>query len=207
MAYLNSKLIPHARGRQEFDNAYSDCAQYGNVNFWDERYVTETEPFEWYCSFDKIPTILEVMELDFNILIAGCGNSNILEEMAIGGYQKLVGIDFSRVVLNQMGVRCNDLPEISFVLGNVVDTDFPSEFFNGIIDKACFDAIICHEEGSSKATQYIDEVVRILTDTGIFILISHGNPEAILPYLWQVDIDLPYYTPWTVKVDAIGKFN
>ncbi len=45
-------LIPLGRGEQEFDTTYSDCVQYGRVQFWDSRYVENPDPFEWYYSYD-----------------------------------------------------------------------------------------------------------------------------------------------------------
>jgi 2-polyprenyl-3-methyl-5-hydroxy-6-metoxy-1,4-benzoquinol methylase len=47
-------------------------------------------------------------------MIAGCGSSNMLEDMAADGYQQLVGADISRVVIHQMKVRCADIPQVSF---------------------------------------------------------------------------------------------
>jgi hypothetical protein len=48
-------------------------------------------------------------------------------------------------------------------------------------------------------------VERILSDTGVFIIISYGNPEQRLPFLEQHDIDVPRYTPWTIEVQALCK--
>ena len=131
----------------------------------------------------------------------------MIEDMAADGFEQLVGCDFSRVILNQMRVRCSDLPQVSFHLETLTDTNFPNECFQGIIDKAVFDSIICTEDGETKVRQYINEVERILTDTGIFILISHSNPNDMLQYLEQYDIDEPYFSPWYIEVNAHGKFS
>jgi ubiquinone/menaquinone biosynthesis C-methylase UbiE len=192
---------------QEFDSAYSDCAQYGKVNFWDERYVHDSEPFEWYYPYQYFRSILiDKLQLDMNIMIAGCGSSNMLEDMAVDGFEQLTGVDFSRVVLNQMEVRCEDLPQISLQLGTVEDLNYPNEFFEAIVDKALFDSIACSEEGQIKITQYVNEVERILTDTGIFIVISNSNPDEMLKHLEQYDIEEPNYSPWYIEVQAVGMF-
>lgn len=46
---------------------------------------------------------------------------------------------------------------------------------------------------------------RILTDIGVFIIISYGNPQQRLHFLEQHDLDEPYYTPWTIEVQALCK--
>jgi ubiquinone/menaquinone biosynthesis C-methylase UbiE len=194
-------------GNQEFDSAYSDCAQYGKVVFWDDRYVHDPEPFEWYYPYQYFRNILlDKLQLDMNIMIAGCGSSNMLEDMAADGFERLIGVDYSRVVLSQMEVRCEDLPQVSFQLGTVEDLDYPSGFFEAIIDKALFDSIACSEEGKIKIAQYVNEVERILTETGIFIVISNSNPSVMLNYLEQYDIEEANYTPWYIEVQAVGMF-
>lgn len=198
-------LVTLELGEEEFDNAYTDCAQYSKVSFWDETYAAETEPFEWYYPYDKFRAVIR-SKLQFNdrVLVAGCGNSNILEDMADDGFEQLDGCDFSRIVLDQMRLRCENLPQISFHLESVGDTDFFDESFDGVIDKALFDSMICAEDGPRKVTEYINEVDRILLDTGVFILISHSNPEEVLPYLEQYDIDQPNCSTWIVDVQAVG---
>lgn len=44
-----------------------------------------------------------------------------------------------------------------------------------------------------------------MNDTGVFIIISYGNPEQRLHYLEQYDIDEPHFTPWIVEVQALLK--
>lgn len=47
----------------------------------------------------------------------------------------------------------------------------------------------------------------MLKENGVFIIISHGNPEMRLTYLEQYDIDEPHYTPWFIDVQAVGMFQ
>lgn len=41
-------LVAPKKGEQEFDDVISDYAQYGRIQFWDERYLNDLEPFEWF---------------------------------------------------------------------------------------------------------------------------------------------------------------
>jgi hypothetical protein len=49
------------------------------------------------------------------------------------------------------------------------------------------------------------EVERLLNETGVFFLVSHGTPEDNIPMLEQYDIDEPYFTPWGLEVQGLGK--
>lgn len=89
---------------------------------------------------------------------AGCGNSYLLEDMAMEGYENLVGADISRVVIEQMRSRSSKFPEITFFRGNMIDTDLPERSFDAIIDKGLFDSFICNHLGVSEVEAYVREV-------------------------------------------------
>ena len=53
------------------------------MNFWDNYFVQEPEPFEWYFDYDTFKeTIQESMKRDGKIIIAGCGNSHMPEDVS-----------------------------------------------------------------------------------------------------------------------------
>lgn len=69
-------------GENEFDNAYSDGAQYGRVNFWDSYFAEETEPFEWYFDYYVFKeTINDAVPREGKVLLAGTGNSHMPEDV------------------------------------------------------------------------------------------------------------------------------
>lgn len=205
--HLNDELlIAPRKGELEFDDVTSDKASYGSVQFWDARYAHEHEPFEWYYGYSYFrETILEYCDKYEKVLLAGCGSSNMIGDMADDGYTKLIANDFSRVVLKQLEYRYADYPQISYFHGTMTDTDIPRESIRAVIDKALFDSMLCTQTGPVNIAQYVNEVERILDDDGVFIIISHGNPETRLIYLEQYDIDEPYFTPWVVEVQALMK--
>ena len=85
------------------------------------------------------------------------------------------------------------------------DTNLPEGSIDAIIDKGLMDSIICGQNGATDVKAYMNEVERLLDDTGVFIMVSHSNPEERLQYLEQYDIDEPHYTPWEVEIQAIVK--
>lgn len=156
---VNRKLVAFKKGEAEFDDQTSDIAQYGRVQFWDDRYAKEFEPFEWYCAYEHIAeTIKDTIALDANVLIAGCGSSNMLGDMVDDGYTHLVGADISRVCIKEMKSRYKDFPEITFFQGTMCDTDLPEDSFDAIIDKGLLDALLCTQVGATSVAQYIVEV-------------------------------------------------
>ena len=57
-------------------------AQYGKPEYWDERYARDPEPFDWYQRWSGIRDIcMNYMKPSDNVLIVGCGNSRLGEEM------------------------------------------------------------------------------------------------------------------------------
>jgi SAM-dependent methyltransferase len=243
-----SKLTSKEKGVEEFDDVISDVAQYGRVQYWEGRYANEHEPFEWYFSYDYFQeTVRSYIPLDRRVLIAGCGTSHMLGDMADDGYQQLVGADTSRVAIAQLKYRYRDYEQITFFQGNMTDTDLPDASFGAIIDKALFDSLLCTQMGNASIAQYVQEVSedrldmfdlvsqsfffsttltifptsslrfsvvfkrtrqveRLLDETGVFIIVSFGNPEQRLPHIEQYDIDEPHFTPWVVEVQAVRKF-
>lgn len=203
-----ARLIAARVGQEEFDNTYSDVAQYGKISFWDDYYAKEMEPFEWYYGYLCYKEIItDYIPRHWKVMIAGCGNSNIIEDMVFDGYESVIGADISRVVISQLTVRCKDLPQASFFQGNMCDTDLPEESVDAIIDKCLFDSLLCSATTVVTTAQYLNEVVRLLSPGGVFIMITNGNPEERLPQLMQEDLDEPYYKPWNIDCQAISKPN
>lgn len=193
-------------GEDEFDNAYSDAAQYGRINFWDAYFVDESEPFEWYFDYATFrETINDNVARDAKVLLAGTGNSHMPEDMVEDGYINVCAADISRVVISQLKIRCKEYPEVSFFQGTMCDTNLPEESVDAIIDKGLLDSIICGQMGATDVKVYMIEIERLLSSEGVFILVSHGNPEERLHFLEQYDIDEPNYTPWQVEIQALSK--
>jgi hypothetical protein len=154
------RLTPHEVGEEEFDDVISDSAQYGRIQFWDLKYATEHEPFEWYYGYDCFrETIRDYVPRNEKVMIAGCGSSNMLGDMADDGYENLIGADLSRVVMTQLKYRYQDYPQISFFQGTMTDTDLPENSIGAVIDKGLLDALLCTQTGAITVAQYVQEVL------------------------------------------------
>ena len=201
-----NSLIPRKVGEEEFDNIIPEVAQYGRIQFWDDRYLNEPEPFEWFHPYEYYrDSILDAIDLESKVLIAGCGTSNMPEDMAMDGYKNVIAQDISRVAIKMQQTRCQHIPEISYMTGNMTDMDLEEETMDAVIDKGLLDALLCSSMGETVVAQYVNEVIRILSPTGTFICISSLTPEECLPLLEQFDIDEPFYTPWLIEVQGTLK--
>lgn len=49
-----TNLVVRKKGEQEFDDVISEFAQYGRIQYWDDRYMRDLEPFEWYISISSL---------------------------------------------------------------------------------------------------------------------------------------------------------
>jgi len=202
-----NSLIPQKLGEEEFDNLIPDVAQYGRVQFWDQRYMAESEPFEWYHPYEYYrAAITENIPFEKKVLIAGCGTSNMPEDLVHDGYTSVIGQDISRIAIKMQEVRYKHLAEnLKFMTGNMTDLDVDEGYVDAVIDKALLDSLYCSAMGETVVAQYVNEVIRLLTAEGVFIVISYMPPEDCLPMLEQFDIDEPYYTPWLIEVQAMMK--
>lgn len=203
---MRNSLIPQKPGEEEFDNHVPDVAQYGRIQFWDERYLVDSEPFEWFHGYDYYREVItDNIEPDRRIMVAGCGTSNMPEDLINDGFTNVVGQDISRVAIKMQEIRNKHTDGLKFITGNMTDMDLPDESFDAIIDKALLDSLFCSAMGDTVTAQYVNEVIRLLSADGCFIVVSYMPPEDCLPILEQFDIDEPYYTPWLIEVQAMLK--
>lgn len=93
-------------------------AHYGRLDFWDERYTKDREPFDWYQRFNGIQETMNkfIPSKNSKILNAGCGNSSknlnkgigLSEDMMEDGYTSIDNIDYSKVVIETMIEKCKE---------------------------------------------------------------------------------------------------
>lgn len=96
--------------------------RYDDVDYWNDRYKNDAQPFEWLQRYSSIrhfftpkylcpfkPATDEAKatpEKPFphsnRVLIIGCGNSYLGQEMWLDGFKQIHQLDFSSVVIDQM---------------------------------------------------------------------------------------------------------
>jgi len=141
---------------------------------------------------------------DCRVLIVGCGNSRLGEDMIIDGWTGgIVGVDWSTIVIDQMKAKYTDemllklaAPKaggrkvldsqapppklMEFVCADIVEgLSFQDGAFDLIVCKGCFDALVTGAGSTANARKLNAECHRLLNvDYGALVVVTHGNPES-----------------------------
>lgn len=131
-------------------------------------------------------------ESDEPILMLGCGNSRLGEEMIqIGGWRgPIIQVDVSSRVVESVSQRCGSLiseGHMNFVQDDATEL---SAFRNGMIhaclDKGLMDAVYCADE-YEQCSSILKSVNRVLKPGGSFIFLSFSRPNFLLPKVLSLD--------------------
>ncbi|KAF8623206.1 hypothetical protein AX15_006444 [Amanita polypyramis BW_CC] len=176
---------------------------YGSKHYWNQRYTLDNaSDFDWFKSYaDLAPYIYDLIpdRRSSRILILGCGNSKLSEEMWNDGYKNIMNTDYSSVVIEQMRQRHgNTRPEMEWHEMDVRDLKFESGTFDVAIDKGTMDAMMTAKGDVwdpppcvvEDCTKEVDEAIRVLRKGGIFIYITFGQPHFRRRYLTRPDTTL-----------------
>jgi len=162
-------------------------AEYGKTEYWDERYTKDPEVFEWYQTYQGIRHVLQPwIHEKSNVLIVGCGNSSMGEDLAKAGVHKVTSIDTSRVVVQQMSAKHREITNLAYTVMDVRRMQYPDASFDVCVDKGLLDTLLCMRDGEEVAKAAFSEIYRILKPSGALVLVSHGGPEGRAP-LFQTE--------------------
>ncbi|XP_057976812.1 uncharacterized protein LOC131163964 [Malania oleifera] len=158
---------------------------YGDALYWDARYVQDGGPFDWYQRYAALrPFIRKYVPATSRVLVVGCGNAVMSEDMVKDGYEDIMNIDISSVVIDMMKRKYEHIPQLKYMQMDVTDMSFfPNETFGSIIDKGTLDSLMCGTDAPISAPRMLGEVSRLLKPGGIFMLITYGDPTVRMPHL------------------------
>ena len=176
-------------------------AQYGKQEYWEDRYQKDKEPFDWYQRYSGVKDMItQYIQPSFQILVVGCGNSKLSEDMFEDGYQNITNIDNSYNVIKQMTDHYKEkIPQMTFKVMDTKSLQFEDGSFDAVIDKACFDSILCGDGSGPNSENMLNEIHRVLSPNGVYICISYGVPENRMGYFNKGGDD------WTVFTQKAAK--
>jgi len=97
------------------------------------------------------------------VLIVGCGNSRLSENMFDDGFSDVTSIDYSEVVVRTMTETVTSKkPALKYVVMDARELKFPDESFDVIIDKGTLDSVLCGEETVRNSATMLAEIHRVL---------------------------------------------
>ncbi|CAM9112308.1 unnamed protein product, partial [Ectocarpus fasciculatus] len=144
------------------------------------------------------------MDEQDEVLVCGCGNSEMSVDMYDDGFENILNVDISRVAIHQMAETYKAYP-MEWKSIDLTREEFPEEKFDVALDKACLDSIACNLRGVVNVENYLQQMDRLLQPEGAFICVSFAPPEERLELLEYWDIDQPARClAWDVHVDTIG---
>ncbi|KAL3727875.1 hypothetical protein ACJRO7_032595 [Eucalyptus globulus] len=110
---------------------------YGESWYWDRRYETDSGAFDWYQKYSALAPLVNLyVPREDRVLVVGCGNSEFSEGMVDDGYEDVVNIDISSVVIEAMQKKYSNRPQLKYMKMDVREmSGFDSHSFNAVIDK------------------------------------------------------------------------
>ncbi|EEF43166.1 EEF1A lysine methyltransferase 4 isoform X1 [Ricinus communis] len=175
---------------------------YGESWYWDNRYANESGPFDWYQKYSSLAPLINLYIPRHHhprILVVGCGNSAFSDGMVDDGYDDVVNIDISSVVIEAMNNKYSNRPQLKYIQMDVREMSaFQTGSFDAVIDKGTLDSILCGNNSRQNATLMLEDVWRVLKDKGVYILVTYGAPVYRLCLLKESCL-------WTIKLHVIEK--
>ena len=112
------------------------------------------------------------------ILVLGCGNSTLSEEMYDSGHKLITNNDISKLCIERMKKRNENIrPNMKWDVMDIRDmSSYKDELFDIIVDKGTIDAILCGKDPHLNAAIMLSECQRILKTGGVYVAISFGLP-------------------------------
>eukprot|EP00919_Chromeraceae_sp_WS-2016_P047030 GHVR01111525.1.p1 GENE.GHVR01111525.1~~GHVR01111525.1.p1 ORF type:complete len:161 (+),score=38.57 GHVR01111525.1:377-859(+) len=116
------------------------------------------------------------------------------------GYHDIVNLDVSPVVVTAMQHKYIDKAGLVYQQGNVVDMkEFTDSYFDAVIDKGTMDSILCGEASTHTVQAMLREVSRVLKATGVYVVVSYGQPSYRMSFLQRNEYG------WGVHTSSVQK--
>ncbi|KAG2668756.1 hypothetical protein I3843_14G005900 [Carya illinoinensis] len=126
------------------DTSSCNTYNYGDARYWDARYVQEGGSFDWYQRYTALrPFVRKYIPTSSRVLMVGCGNAVMSEDMVKDGYEDIMNIDISSVAIDMMRRKYENIPQLKYMQMDVRNMSFfPDESVDSVIDKGTLDSLM-----------------------------------------------------------------
>lgn len=176
----------------------SNAQEFQRKEYWDIFFSKRTSAFEWYGEYTDLCHILhKYLKPSSRILMAGCGNSKLSEDLYDAGFEGIDNIDISSVVIRQkQSSNVTRRKAMTFTKMDILDMAFEDMVFDCVLDKGTLDAIFSSTDDvtKTKVDAMFGEIRRVLKLAGRYICVTLAQDhilEKLLDYFgygWLVRV-------------------
>ncbi|XP_058610804.1 eEF1A lysine and N-terminal methyltransferase isoform X2 [Onychostoma macrolepis] len=155
--------------------------EFSSADYWERFFRKRGEKaFEWYGDYNSLCGVLhKYIKHRDKVLVVGCGNSELSEQLYDVGYHQLTNIDISETVVSHMSQRNTERrPDLTFQQLDATQTGFESGSFQAALDKGTLDAMASEEDGAL-AGKMLVEVGRVLAVGGRYVCVTLAQEHVI----------------------------
>uniref|UniRef100_A0ABM5G9K0 eEF1A lysine and N-terminal methyltransferase n=1 Tax=Pogona vitticeps TaxID=103695 RepID=A0ABM5G9K0_9SAUR len=182
--------------------------EFASAEYWEHFFRERGErAFEWYGAWQELraPLARYLRSRDsvrsVRILVVGCGNSELSEQLYDEGYRDIISVDISEVVVKQMQERSAHLrPKMTYMVMDVLQMDFPDGSFQVVLDKGTLDALMTDDEETTlmRVKRMFAEIGRVLQFGGRYLCVSLAQGHVL-------KVALEYFSRegWMVRIHQV----
>ncbi|KAJ8376359.1 hypothetical protein SKAU_G00069390 [Synaphobranchus kaupii] len=175
--------------------------EFSSAEYW-ERFFRRRgdKAFEWYGDYNQLCGVLhKYIKPRDQVLVVGCGNSELSEQLYDVGYRQLTNIDISETVVTHMNQRnAERRPGLAFLQADATQTSFEGGSFQVALDKGTLDAMAAQEEGAL-ARRMLGEVARVLAVGGRYVCVSLAQEHVV-----KMAVEHFFKEGWAVRLHCLG---
>uniref|UniRef100_H2YI45 eEF1A lysine and N-terminal methyltransferase n=1 Tax=Ciona savignyi TaxID=51511 RepID=H2YI45_CIOSA len=155
-------------------------SEFSSSKYWEDFFKKRTRSFEWYGNYLELCGILHrYMKEKDDILVIGCGNSDLSSQIYSAGFKKLTNIDISKTVIKQMTNRHADKQEMKWMEMDVTKMGFDDGHYSVVLDKGTLDAMMSDDSCDVTIDSMFAEIDRVLRTGGRYICITLAQDHVI----------------------------
>lgn len=174
--------------------------EFSSAEYWEKFFKKRGErAFEWYGDYNKLCGVLhKYIKAQDKVLVVGCGNSELSEQLYDVGYKHLTNIDISETVVSHMNQRnAERRPDLSFHQVDATQTPYEDASFQAALDKGTLDAMASEEEGAL-ARRMLSEVSRVLKVGGRYVCVTLAQETVI-----KLAVEHFVHLGWAVRLHCL----
>uniref|UniRef100_A0A4W5NUF5 eEF1A lysine and N-terminal methyltransferase n=1 Tax=Hucho hucho TaxID=62062 RepID=A0A4W5NUF5_9TELE len=175
--------------------------EFSSAEYWERFFKKRGEKaFEWYGDYNKLCGVLhKYIKPRDKVLVVGCGNSELSEQLYDVGYRHLTNIDISETVVNHMNQKnAKQRPDLTFQTVDATQTPYEDGSYHVALDKGTLDAMASQEEGAL-AGRMLAEVGRVLGIGGRYVCVTLAQESVI-----KLAVEHFIQVGWAVRLHCLG---